>query len=290
MEGQIRRVVLFYNRPYLGMLDGIGECNDACAFTTDHGLLSEAAAVVFHLPTLGDLAFPPKRIGQKWAAWSMESQVNYPVLSDPEFMRRFDITMTYERTATVWCPYFGPDIADKLLQLPRPKTEPSPAVYFRSSPVDRSGRGRYAFELMKYAKVDSYGQLLRNRQLPEADCGRDTRLATLARYKFTLAFENSIAPDYVTEKFFDPLIAGSVPVYLGAPNVSDFAPASRCFINVADFSSPAALAAHLNAVDQDADAYAEYLAWKPSGLTSGFRCLLNGLHESAFSRLCRALG
>ena len=57
-------------------------------------------------------------------------------------MRRFDITMTYERAATVWCPYFSPDIADKLLQLPRPKTEPSPAVYFRSDPIDRSGRGR----------------------------------------------------------------------------------------------------------------------------------------------------
>jgi hypothetical protein len=111
---------------------------------------------------------------------------------------------------------------------------------------------------MKYAKVDSYGDILRNRELPEVDCGRDTRLATLARYKFTLAFENSIAPDYVTEKFFDPLIAGSVPVYLGAPNVSDFAPADRCFINVADFSSPAALAAHLNILIQDAEAYARW--------------------------------
>lgn len=290
MEDRIPRIALFYNLPYPGMLEGIVGCNGACTFTTDHSLLSQAAAVVFHLPTLGDLSFPPKLRGQQWVAWSMESEVNYPALADMAFMRRFDITMTYRRTATVWCPYFGPDIADKLLQSPRPKTESSPAVYFRSSPIDRSGRGRYAFELMKYAKVDSYGQILRNRQLPEADCGSDTRLATLARYKFTLAFENSIAPDYVTEKFFDPLIAGSVPVYLGAPNVLDFAPANRCFINVADFSSPAALAALLNTLDQDADAYAEYLAWKAGGLTPGFRALLNGLHDSAFSRLCRALG
>lgn len=38
-----------------------------------------------------------------------------------------------------------------------------------------------------------------------------------------MAFENVIAMDYVTEKFYDPLIAGSVLVYLGAPNIADFA-------------------------------------------------------------------
>ena len=46
MEGQIRRIVLFYNGPYPGMLDGIGECNDTCMFTTDRRLLSQATAVV----------------------------------------------------------------------------------------------------------------------------------------------------------------------------------------------------------------------------------------------------
>ena len=131
---------------------------------------------------------------------------------------------------------------------------------------------------------------MRNRQLSEGDCGYDTRIATLSRYKFTLAFENSIAPDYVTEKFFDPLIAGSVPIYLGAPNVSDFAPAKRCFINVTDFDGPAALAAYLNAVDRDPDAYAEYLAWKKDGLSSSFRNSLKELQEAAFDRLCRAIG
>ena len=219
----------------------------------------------------------------------MESLVNYPILADSEFMRRFDITMTYERSATVWCPYFGLSIADALRQLPKPKTEQAPIAYFRSSPIDRSGRGHYAFELMRRVKVDSYGAILRTRALPDGDGGIETRRATLSKYKFTLAFENSIAPDYVTEKFFDPLVAGSVPIYLGAPNVSEFAPGKRCFINVADFRGPEELAAYVNSVALNDDAYAEHFAWKSDRLSSGFRALLNEVRELAFSRLCSAI-
>ena len=37
----------------------------------------------------------------------------------------------------------------------------------------------------------------------------------LRSYRFSLAFENSETPDYITEKFFDALMSGAVPVYLG---------------------------------------------------------------------------
>lgn len=50
-------------------------------------------------------------------------------------------------------------------------------------------------------------------------------------YRFTIAFENAIADDYVTEKFYEPLLSGSVPVYLGAPNIDRFAPSRSSFID-----------------------------------------------------------
>lgn len=41
----------------------------------------------------------------------------------------------------------------------------------------------------------------------------------MAKYKFTIAFENAIGDDYITEKLWRPLKLGSVPVYMGSPSI-----------------------------------------------------------------------
>jgi len=281
-----RPLVLLYTPPFPRMQSPIDADCPGCVYTDDRGRLGEAAAVLFHIPTLGGTDMPPKRPGQRWVAWSMESDVHYPVLADPDFMRRFDVTMTYRRDSTVWCPYFGPGTDAAVLAPPRPKTERSPAVYFQSSRFDRSGRVAYVAALMRRVKVDSYGAVLHNRDLPGPDRGRDSLMDIVARYKFTLVFENSIAEDYVTDKLFDALAAGSVPVYLGAPNAADYLPAERCAIDVRAFSGPAELAEYLNWLDAHDDAYREYLAWKTRGLSARFASLVESLRGPAFCRLC----
>jgi hypothetical protein len=261
----------------------------ACAFTDDRWRLAEADAVLVHVPTLRRTDLPPKRDGQRWIAWSMESEVNYPLLADAAFMRRFDVTMTYRRDSTIWCPYFGPGTDGALLAPPPPKTERSPAVYFQSSRFDRSGRVAYAAALMRHVKVDSYGAVLHNRDLPAADRGRDTMLELTGRYKFALVFENSVAVDYVTDKLYDALAAGAVPVYLGAPNVADYLPGEHCLIDVRDYAAPKDLAAYLNWLDTHDDAYRAYLAWKGRGLSPRFRSLVEALRVPVFRRLCEHL-
>ena len=57
-------------------------------------------------------------------------------------------------------------------------------------------------QLMAHIDVHSYGKLLQNRLVGGAR--RDTKLDTIKTYKFTLALENAVAEDYVTEKFYDP--------------------------------------------------------------------------------------
>jgi hypothetical protein len=291
MTGTSRPVVLLYNRLFRRMREpSTQDCSGACEFTTDRGRLLEATAVVFHIPTLRGIPLPAKAPRQRWVAWSMESQVHYPALADPRFMSQFDITMTYRRDSTIWCPYFGPGTVAGLLAAPAPKTERSAAVYFQSSRIDRSGRVAYVAEMMKRVKVDSYGKVLHNRDLDVPDTGRDAMLATMARYKFTLVFENCRDTDYVSDKFFDALVAGSVPVYLGAPNVAEFAPADRCFINVDDFAGPADLAAYLNRLNEHDAEYETYLTWKRVGLAPRFRALVASLEgDFGLCRLCDRL-
>lgn len=64
----------------------------------------------------------------------------------------------------------------------------------------------------------------------------DDKKKILSDYNFTLCFENMEYPGYVTEKIFDAICAGSVPIYFGAPDISDFIPDSA-FIDVRKFSS-----------------------------------------------------
>ena len=79
----------------------------------------------------------------------------------------------------------------------------------------------------------------------DQDNGRESKINLYKQYKFVIAFENACATDYVTEKFFDPLIAGAVPIYLGAPNINEFAPGEHCFIHANDFKSPKELADYI---------------------------------------------
>lgn len=279
--GQVTIVVAFP-----GWLNFASEDCPGCEITENLSRHLEADAVIFHIPTTPALPFQ-KPAGQKWVAWSAESEVHYPLLADADFMRQFDLTATYRRDADVvlehfaheeWLPFEPPP-----LQSVR---EDAPAVYITSSAVDRSGRTDYVRELMRHLPVDSFGQSLNNRSFA-GDRGRGTKLDTIARYRFTLAFENSIAPDYVTEKFYDPLLVGSVPVYLGAPNVAEHAPGAGSYIDVSEFGGPAALAQHLLRVAADEDGYASYLAWRSQPLDPRFVARAEAQREPPLCRLCR---
>ena len=62
------------------------------------------------------------------------------------------------------------------------------------------------------------------------------KFSVLNRYKFTFCLENCIFPGFVTEKIFDAMFAGSVPVYLGAPNIANLVP-KNTFIDMNDFKT-----------------------------------------------------
>ncbi len=75
----------------------------------------------------------------------------------------------------------------------------------------------------------------------------ENKSATISDYKFSLCFENSIWPGYVTEKIFDCFFAGTIPVYWGAPDIEEDVPAD-CFIDMRKFKDYAELRTFLRAL------------------------------------------
>lgn len=65
-----------------------------------------------------------------------------------------------------------------------------------------------------------------------------SKIDVLRHYKFTLAFENGQGMNgYVTgDKIFDAMCAGSIPVYWGASNVTDYVP-KDCFVDWREFGN-----------------------------------------------------
>jgi len=63
-----------------------------------------------------------------------------------------------------------------------------------------------------------------------------SKRAILKQYKFSICYENMRdVPGYITEKIFDCLFAGCVPIYLGASNVAEYIP-ENTFIDKRKFS------------------------------------------------------
>lgn len=262
---------------------------DGFVFTTDHKYLDEASAVIFHMPTLQKddkiLNRCMKKEGQLWVFWSMECEVHYEWQYEPRILDLFELTATYKMDSDIPVTYLYPYYDELLKSEPAPKSEFINA--FISSSFDRSKRVKYLQELIKYIDVHSYGKVLNNKQLPH-DKGVGTKREIISNYKFSLAFENAIATDYVTEKFFEPLMAGSVPVYLGAPNIEDFAPGDKSYINVNSFSSVKSLADYLLELNNDNEKYKEYFKWKSLPLKDSFT-MKTRMNHQPLVKLCTML-
>lgn len=60
------------------------------------------------------------------------------------------------------------------------------------------------------------------------------KMETLSQYRFSLCFENMPMQGYLTEKLFDCLYAGTVPIYLGAPDIASLVP-PEVYVDMRDY-------------------------------------------------------
>lgn len=65
----------------------------------------------------------------------------------------------------------------------------------------------------------------------------DSKYSVLKNYTFSVCFENiKSTPGYITEKIFDCFFCGTIPIYWGPEEITDFIPSS-CFIDIREFNN-----------------------------------------------------
>ncbi|XP_072135493.1 4-galactosyl-N-acetylglucosaminide 3-alpha-L-fucosyltransferase 9-like [Mobula birostris] len=229
-----------------------------CRLTVDKNLYNKSHAVLIHHrdinADLSNLPIQPRPIFQKWVWMNLESPTHTP--KKTELDRLFNLTLTYRRDSDIPVPYGSLSInkVPPAFELP---SKSSLVCWIVSNWNSEHARVRYYNELYKYVEINTYGQAF-GEYLSNIDF-----IPTISKCKFYLSFENSIHEDYITEKLYNALLAGSVPVVLGPPreNYENYIPADS-FIHVNDFLSPKELADYLHMLDGNEDLYMNYFKWR----------------------------
>ena len=73
---------------------------------------------------------------------------------------------------------------------------------------------------------------------------------TMSGYTFAITYENMELDGWINEKIFDAFLSGTVPVFRGAPDVTDYIPA-ECFIDARHFATHDELESYLRSLGED---------------------------------------
>ncbi|XP_055852997.1 alpha-(1,3)-fucosyltransferase B [Episyrphus balteatus] len=260
-----------------------------CTFTVDRNLLNNnnTKVLVFYGSDLNKTDLPlPRQPHHLWALFHEESPKNVPFIQSAKILKHFNITSTFSRHSnfplTTQFIQSEKELTDRKYlvaigtkSLLRETENLAPVAFVQSICDTASGRNEYIKELMKYIDIDSYGKCLHNKDLPKELTGdylntiqSEEFYRFFARYKFIIAYENGVCKDYISEKFWRPLIMGNIPIYFGSPTIKDWEPTKKSVIYISDFASPKALAEYLKRLDANDHEYNTYLDHKYSMLHS----------------------
>ena len=247
---------------------GISRCEGLekqCKYTTDHQRYSEADVILFHMIHDRYGEFMPNQTrprGQKWGSYHRESPCRYPIPS--KFSDVFNFTVSYSEITDLRNPYF------KMIKIPKGSNwTPEPLFSARSKPIlwmvshckTQSKREQYVDELKKYIDIDIIGKCGDVIPCTRQSRGKQCEDDLLPNYFFYLAFENSLCEDYITEKAFQRMDQGLVPIVLGLGNYSQELPRGS-YIDIKNFTSPRHLADYLKEVMHSEELYSSYHAWR----------------------------
>ncbi len=128
---------------------------------------------------------------------------------------------------------------------------------------DNSGIRKQMIDLLNTIQtVDCAGKFMKNTDVLENEYD-DNKLAYLRKFKFNICPENSDTPGYVTEKLFDAIQAGCIPVYNGSWNNPEPEILDSDAILFYDVNSEQALLDRILKLHKDPQAYESFASTPP---------------------------
>ncbi|XP_044735609.1 alpha-(1,3)-fucosyltransferase B [Chrysoperla carnea] len=268
------------------MLDNVPiHINCECMLTNNRKFVEKAKAIIFYGSQFDIYDLPLPRNGTIWVLINDESPKNNPLLLFNETLNLFNISSTFSRYSNfpTTLQYFSS--IDSLLDTKHFKSIKeknalqkkgiAPIMYLQSTCSTPILRDEYVKQLMEYVQIDSYGDCLNNKRLPESlredylnNFYGSEILEFMSEYKFVIAIENAECEDYITEKLWKPLVAGAVPIYKGASTVRDWLPNSKSTILIDDFDNIKDLAKFILKMNSNDTLYNEFLKHKTEHIIS----------------------
>ena len=128
-------------------------------------------------------------------------------------------------------------------------------IFLFSNPNPKT-RIEFCKKLMAYKKVDCPGKVLNN--MPHLPYNKIKKLLGFSKhYKFSIAFENTSAINYTTERVSRAFAVGSIPIYWGNPKIAEFFN-PEAFINCHDYDNFDKVIQRVIEVDNDDVLYQKY--------------------------------
>ena len=219
-----------------------------------------------------------KPASQRWMCVSVETSVYYPWLYPFAPLKQqypeIDVFSTNRLDSGIPLIEIGNEYniqPQALLDTPAtPFKDKIPKALTMYSNCDaKSGRQDYILPFVQAfpSLVANHGKCWggQSQNDPYSESGVQEKQVLTGKYMFSFCLENSYVTDYVSEKVFQALALGSVPIYKGAPNAAkDFIPCEHCVIWVDDYPTADKLGEYLKYLISNQTAYEEYFAWKQS--------------------------
>lgn len=254
----------------------------------------------------------PKRFGENWHEDGRDVGGDCSLLDDAETMSWFDAIASYDNTSHF--PAFFTPPPEKILRRPAPDFSSRDFELATFSTTDCRWNWRNAFVQEVNASliargfsnpVLSFGDCMHT--APETECvGEDAVHLEEAEYDselfdhqlfwyanrcmarpFHLVAENANRSWYVTEKVWNALATGAIPVYLGTGDVKSLVPPGST-IFASDFASTEDLVDHMVAVYKDGGRKAREWKTRPVSEWGGWERAREYSRATLVARLCEA--